>query len=111
MLPDVFITELNQYQTHAVALAIYPSERGLEYCLLQLASEAGEAAGKLAKAIRKGSELDFEALAFELGDVLWYIANTANEIGYDLSDIAEMNLVKLTDRRDRGVINGDGDNR
>ncbi len=102
---------LDDYQDHAHALAVYPPETALEYCLLQLASEAGEAAGKLGKALRKGAPMDKEALAQELGDVLWYVANTALEIGYDLSMIAEMNISKLQDRTTRGVIHGDGDNR
>jgi NTP pyrophosphatase (non-canonical NTP hydrolase) len=102
---------LDEYQNHALATAVYPAKTALEYCLLQLASEAGEAAGKLAKALRKGAYVDREALAYELGDVLWYVANTANVIGYDLSMIAEMNTEKLKDRTVRGVIHGDGDNR
>lgn len=103
--------ELDEYQDRAISTAVYPEDQGLEYCLLQLASEAGEAAGKLGKAIRKGVPVDTEALAYELGDVLWYVANTANEIGYTLSDIAEMNITKLLDRKARGVIHGDGDKR
>lgn len=105
------IHNLDQYQKDAVNLAIYPKETALEYCLLQLTSEAGEAAGKLGKALRKGTDLNKEDLALELGDVLWYIANTANEIGYDLSEIATMNIDKLIDRTNRNVINGDGDHR
>ena len=102
---------INQYQDDAISTAVYPPDEGLVYCLLQLASEAGEAAGKLGKAIRKGAEVDTEALAHELGDVLWYVANAANELGYDLSEIAAMNIQKLKSRTERGVIHGDGDNR
>lgn len=105
---------LDEYQTEAITTAIYANnceDLGLHYCLLQLSSEAGEAAGKLAKAMRKGTEVDVTALAYELGDVLWYVANAANEIGYSLSEIADMNITKLTSRVERGVINGDGDNR
>ena len=103
--------DMDNYQKAAASTAIYPKETALEYCLLQLASEAGEAAGKLGKALRKGVPVDPDALAYELGDVLWYVANTAREIGYDLSEIAGMNISKLTSRADRGVIHGDGDNR
>jgi NTP pyrophosphatase (non-canonical NTP hydrolase) len=102
---------LDDYQSQALSLAVYPPETALEYCLLQLASEAGEAAGKLGKALRKKAPVDKEALAYELGDTLWYVANAAEVLGYDLSMIAEMNIAKLQDRSIRGVIHGDGDNR
>ena len=102
---------LNYYQDKALETAIYPKETALEYCLLQLASEAGEAAGKLGKALRKGVPVDREALLAELGDVLWYVANTAHVLDYTLSEVAEMNINKLKSRSERGVIHGDGDNR
>ena len=47
----------------------------------------------------------------ELGDVLWQVAACANEIGYTLREIADLNLAKLGDRADRGVIVGEGDAR
>lgn len=111
MIDQIDLYLLNQYQEDAISTAIYPPDDGLTYCLLQLASEAGEAAGKLGKALRKGEEVNTEALAAELGDVLWYVANAANEIGWDLSEIAAANINKLKSRTERGVIHGDGDNR
>lgn len=50
-------------------------------------------------------------MAKELGDVLWYVANLATELGYDLSHIASMNTEKLKSRKVRGVLGGSGDNR
>ena len=47
----------------------------------------------------------------ELGDVLWYIAAIGRDIGYSLEVIAEMNIEKLSDRKERGKIKGEGDNR
>lgn len=102
---------LDDYQSQALFTAVYPKEFALQYCLLKLTSEAGEAADKLGKAMRKSVPVDPEALAYELGDTLWYIAATAKELGYSLSEIAEMNISKLQDRSIRGVIIGDGDNR
>ena len=67
------------------------------------------------KAIRDdGGALSDErraALAAELGDVLWYLAQLATEAGLDLDEIAEDNLAKLLSRRDRGVLQGSGDAR
>jgi NTP pyrophosphatase (non-canonical NTP hydrolase) len=51
------------------------------------------------------------ALAAELGDVLWYVAQLATEAGLDLDEIAEDNLAKLLSRKQRNVLQGSGDTR
>lgn len=102
---------LDYYEKFARASRRYKNEDRFNYLPLQLSSEAGEVAGKFAKALRKGVDFDTEAVLLELGDVLWYTTNLTHELGYTLSDIAEMNMKKLTSRIERGVINGDGDNR
>jgi hypothetical protein len=43
--------------------------------------------------------------------VLWYITATAEDLGYNLSDIAAINLNKILSRRERNAISGSGDNR
>jgi len=83
---------------------------------MQLCAEAGEVAGKIAKKIRKGSQDTFSAeelrdLDRELGDALWYIAVMADELKIRLSTVANENLDKLQDRKARGVLHGNGDNR
>lgn len=84
--------------------------------------EAGEAQGKIKKLYRDGSLSDEsplgeptmderQAIAQELGDVLWYIARAAAKIDFRLSDVAAMNLAKLESRALRGTIPGSGDDR
>lgn len=107
--------DMDFYQRRASETAKYPPNTALTYCVLGLASEAGEVAGKLKKAIRDENgtvSMSRKAdLLAELGDVLWYCAMVALELDSTLSSVAEANLVKLFDRKDRNVIGGDGDKR
>jgi len=50
-------------------------------------------------------------MAAELGDVQWYVALLATDLGFGLEDIAQGNLDKLNSRMARGVISGSGDHR
>jgi len=50
-------------------------------------------------------------LAYELGDILWFIAQICTENSMSLDEIAAMNLSKLKNRKERGVIKGNGDTR
>lgn len=86
------------------------------YPAFALAEEAGEVAGKIAKFVRKSrQETDSEKLRIdvgkELGDVLFQLSETARQFGFTLQEIAEMNVEKLVDRKERGVLVGEGDNR
>lgn len=56
--------------------------------------------------------IDFEkGLRAELGDILWFVAGIAEVMGWDLSEVAQENITKLASRKERGVIDGNGDNR
>lgn len=106
----------NNYQEATAQTAKYPPSQALEYLSLGIASEAGEVAGKMKKWIRDGDskmtrEEWVQAMSSEIGDVLWYAARLADELGLSLSQIAEDNMDKLLDRKARGVIGGSGDNR
>lgn len=85
------------------------------YCLLGFSEEVGEVCGLIAKIMRdSGGYLTpekKEQLAKELGDAQWMLSQIAKLFDIDLSDIADGNLAKLQDRFERGVINGNGDNR
>ena len=87
----------------------------MTYPALGLCGEAGEVAEKVKKTIRDDggvlSDQRREALARELGDVLWYLSQLATEADLDLETIAEDNLEKLLSRQERGVLRGSGDNR
>lgn len=99
-----------EYQRRARETAIYPRDRAIIYPALGLAGEAGEVAEKVKKWIRDGV-LDKDAVAKELGDVLWYLAAIAGDLDVNLQDVAEKNIQKLADRAARGKIQGSGDNR
>ena len=104
------------YENLAGQTAIFPKDRALEYLALGMTSEAGEVAGKVKKLIRDGEDVEgFElkkiAIASEIGDVLWYCAMMAKEVGVPLNTIMQENLRKLHDRKERGKLHGSGDDR
>lgn len=107
--------ELNSYQEEALKNKVYGYGDKITYPALGLANETGEVLGKIKKILRDNdgifTDKNLYEVAKELGDVLWYVAALADDIGYSLEDIAKLNITKLTDRRSRGVIQGDGDNR
>jgi NTP pyrophosphatase (non-canonical NTP hydrolase) len=107
---------LSDFQRRSRATAVYPGAGdNLLYPTLGLCGEAGEVAEKVKKMVRDdGGELTAqrrEALAAELGDVLWYVAQLATEAGLDLGEVAEANLAKLRSRQERAVLQGSGDER
>lgn len=75
-------------ETHDLALA------------LGLAAEAGEVANEFERSCRVGHELNVEKTLTELGDVLWGVARLADELGYSLEDLMQMNVNKLIKRYD-----------
>lgn len=104
------VNDFDWFQNECRKTAIYAKRDGVTYTALGLASEAGEYAGKIKKALRDG-EFDDEAAAAELGDVLWYVAMAAHELGYGLEEVAHSVVKKLRDRAERDVLKGNGDNR
>lgn len=113
--------ELNEYQRRALKTRVYKDADRLIYPVLKLAGEAGEVAEKLAKWLRDDggdlrdvgsmSQTKREELTKEIGDVLWYLAAIASDLGLTLDEVACGNLAKLADRQSRGVIGGGGDER
>jgi NTP pyrophosphatase (non-canonical NTP hydrolase) len=107
--------DFSVYQSATNVTAIYPAEGALYYVTMGLASESGEVAGKVKKALRDDngviSDERRKAILDEVGDVLWYCARIAEELGVDLNDVAKGNLEKLMRRKTAGKIGGDGDDR
>ena len=85
------------------------------YPVMGLTEEAGEVAGKFAKAIRDcNGEIDSErkeAIIKELGDVTWFVAELCTLLGVSLEEVMQKNIDKLTSRKERNVLHGEGDNR
>ena len=103
------------------------------YPALGLSEEAGEVCGKIAKFIRRNmgfqpatvyrddqSITDYwneknerfrKDLSAELGDVMWMVAELCTVYGLDMGEVMAENIEKLADRMERGVIDGNGDNR
>lgn len=104
---------LNNYQMQAREFAIYPERMKVVYPALGLAGEAGEVADKVKKIYRDDrDDARFLAeIAKEIGDVMWYCAVLAEDLGFSLQQVAEMNIYKLQSRKSAGKIVGEGDNR
>ena len=104
---------INTYQQQASETAIYQNK--LIYPTLGLVGEAGEIANKVKKILRDSAgEMQEDArqnLISELGDVLWYVAALATDLGTELSEVANKNIEKLNSRKNRRTIGGSGDNR
>ena len=118
----------SEYQVKAHDFASY-GENPM-YPALGLSEEAGEVCGKIAKFIRKhegidpmtaryelenkvtvtDDELKFRKdLSRELGDTMWMLAELCTNYGLDMGEVMAENIEKLADRKDKGLIIGEGD--
>ena len=106
----------DKYQEACRETAQYPN-RGNNYVypVLGICGESGEVAEKIKKIIRDKNgiinEQDRKEICKELGDVMWYISATCDEVGLKLDIVARTNINKLKDRKNRNKIHGSGDNR
>jgi len=108
--------DLDTFQGAARRTALYPDVgQNPIYPTLGLCGEAGEIAEKVKKILRdQGGVFDQSSrdeLRLELGDVLWYVAQLAAELGLSLEEVAQANLGKLSSRAERGTLGGDGNHR
>lgn len=112
---------VKEYQDQAHSFANYyvpgkdESFNPFIYPAINLSGEAGEVAGKFAKAYRDDNGVITEerkqAIVKELGDVLWFVAELCTLLGVDMEDVMEHNISKLASRKERGVLFGSGDDR
>lgn len=70
--------------------------------VMGLCGESGEAIDIVKKWLAQGHELDKEKLAKELGDICWYVAETATALDLSLEDIMTANIEKLKKRYPEG---------
>jgi NTP pyrophosphatase (non-canonical NTP hydrolase) len=108
--------KLNDYQEKAKETIVYPQrtlannsmatgyDTGLLYNALNLASEAGEVAGVIAKALRKDTEVPADKVIDEISDALWNLSVLAYELGYTLEEVAQHNIDKLQARKTEGTL-------
>ena len=91
---------INEYQVAALRTANHALTQmeQLQNGLMGLNGEAGECIDLIKKHLFQGHTLNKEHIAKELGDIAWYLAISADAIGYDLETIFQMNINKLKDR-------------
>lgn len=106
---------IQEYDNFVKTTKFYPEHRKIEYPVLGICGESGEAAEKVKKTIRDYNEtFDDErkvALLKELGDILWYVVATAQDMGYSFKDVIDTNMKKVTKRIETNTRQGEGDNR
>jgi len=105
-----------EYQKLTQKTALYPNKgHNFVYPTLGLSGESGEVAEKVKKIFRDNNGIVDEKIKItiqkELGDVLWYVAQIATEFDLSLDRIANENIKKLSSRKQRSMLHGDGDNR
>ena len=70
--------------------------------VMGLCGESGEAIDLVKKHLHQGHPLDRDALVKELGDIAWYLAETAYALDVDLDEVLERNIAKLKARYPEG---------
>ena len=75
---------------------------GILNACLGLPGEVGEVCDTVKKAIFHGHSINMEDLKKEIGDVMWYLAMICDSFGFDIEEIAKMNIDKLKERYPEG---------
>jgi len=105
----------NEYQEIAKTTAVFTTiGEPFVYPALGLAGETGEVLEKIKKSFRDGVVRDAEwtkSVGKELGDVLWYLAILADQLGLTLQEVVDLNIEKIKSREAKGTLHGNGDDR
>jgi NTP pyrophosphatase (non-canonical NTP hydrolase) len=113
----------DEYQKLAYTTATYPYVgNNIIYPAMGAAGEAGELLDKVKKHWRNYgvsiqelkeqlTKEQVDEIIKEAGDVLWYLGAICTELGISMQDMVDINIAKFQDRRKRGVVKGEGDNR
>ena len=91
---------VNEYQAQAMRF-LNPALSEKDILIngaMGLCGESGEVIDIVKKWLAQGHELDSARIARELGDVAWYLAETAFALHIPLEEIFQGNLDKLTHR-------------
>lgn len=111
--------DFDEYQEKIKEFDLYKPDKltevGFIEKVLGLTGEAGETADKVKKVLRdkdgSATDEDKKEIVKELGDVIWYVASIARYLDIPFSEVAKMNVEKLTSRKERNKLHGAGDNR
>ena len=95
---------INEYQKQAMTTLNPALDRKdvLINGVMGLCGESGEAIDIVKKWLAQGHELDREKLAKVLGDIAWYLAETAWALDVPLEEILQANIDKLKKRYPEG---------
>lgn len=95
---------INEYQKLALTTLNQELEKKdvLINGVMGLCGESGEAIDIVKKHLAQGHELDREHLIKELGDIAWYLAETAYALDVELEDVLALNIEKLKKRYPEG---------
>jgi NTP pyrophosphatase (non-canonical NTP hydrolase) len=117
------MSELNDYQSFVYSVTSEPSKAIGEFAevtaelhemvnipllltaAIGMSSENGEFSEIVKKCVFQGKEFNRKEryhMKRELGDILWYLANAATALGYNLDDIMFENIQKLEARYPNG---------
>ena len=87
----------------------------IQMCVLGMVEELGEIAGKLKRVHRDHEGRLFhdqvEKIKLESGDFFYYFTRFCKLVGYTMEEMMQANADKILDRMQRGVLQGEGDER
>lgn len=68
------------------------------HMLMGMMTEVGELTDQFKKNLAYGKDIDWVNVKEEIGDLMWYISEFANQHNFDLEEILATNIAKLQKR-------------